>query len=289
PKDRNIAMVYQTFALYPHMTVFDNIANPLKAKKMDRNEIKRKVEEEAEFLGIKELLSRYPRELSGGEMQRVALARALVREAEVYLLDEPLTNLDYKLREKMREELKRIGKELTTTIIYATPDPVDALAITDEIMILINGEIKEGGLTRRVYERPKTLDVAKVFGTPPINLFRACIAKKGERTYLELPFMNIDITKWQNKLMDKEYIIGVRPHHLTISMEKPENKNYFEGKIALTHVIGSETICYVRIGDNEIKIHIPFIFRMKELGMKVYVTLNPEKMLIFNLEGERVI
>ncbi|MEM3713753.1 MAG: ABC transporter ATP-binding protein [Nitrososphaeria archaeon] len=290
PKDRNIAMVYQNFALYPHMTVYDNIANPLKAKRLSKEEINKKVNRVSETLGIQDLLSRYPRELSGGQAQRVAIARALVRDAELYLLDEPLTNLDYKIREAMREELKNMCKELSLTFIYASPDPLDALMMADQVAIINKGKLLQYGLTKEVYYSPQSIEVATIFGAPSINIFDAITKDEGEHLLLESQFFKIDVTKYKDKLFpNMKYKIGIRPHHLSFSKEIIAGTIAFPVEIYLTHVVGSETICYARSNGLEITIYVPYIYRITS-PEKTYAYFNPDRMLLFDsYTGLRVI
>jgi len=287
PKDRDIAMVYQTFALYPHMTVYENVANPLKAKKLPEEEIKKRVRKVTEFLKISHLLSRYPRELSGGEKQRVAIARALVREAKIYLFDEPLTNLDYKLRESARAELKRMCRELKSTIIYATPDPIDALTMSDYVYILLDGKIEQHGPTKKVYDSPANIEVAKCFSSPPINLINCDIRRKDNRLLLKTPFIEVDVTSWN--VSEGSYILGIKPHHIVISREKPKGEISFKGSLHLTYVIGSETIGYVEARGVDLTVHLPYIYRISG-RQEVWVSFNKDCLLLFDKEsGERVV
>lgn len=281
PKDRDVAMIYQTFALYPHMTVFDNIANPLRARNLSISEINERVKRITEFLRISHLLNRYPRELSGGEKQRVAMARALVREAKIYLMDEPLTNLDYKLREAARAELKRMSKELGCTIIYATPDPIDALAMSDYVYVLLEGKIVQGGLPREVYDLPKNIDVAKYFSFPAMNFIECTIKSKDDKLIIEMPFINIDFSEFKNEVSEGEYIIGIKPHELKMLKEPMGGEVSFNATLRLAYVIGSETIAYVDANGVELVIHLPFIYRIQR-PEDVKICLNPYRILIFD-------
>lgn len=292
PRDRNIAMIYQSYALYPNMTVYDNVANPLKARRLSKDQIDERVGKVLGFLGIAKLADRLPRELSGGEQQRVAIARGLVRDAAVYLLDEPLTNLDFKIREGMREELKRMCRDAGATILYATPDPLDVLAMADNVAVLVKGEIKQYGATREVYDQPDSVIVANLYGSPPINLIDCVARKKERRLVLESPFLDFDVTGHEGKIQtDSDYVIGVRPHHMTLRQDgTEEGKNVsFKGKMHLTHVIGSETLCYVTANDRDLVVHLPYIHRIESIR-DVVVDFLPEHALIFDKkEGSRVI
>lgn len=288
-KDRNVGMVYQTFALYPHMTVYDNISNPLKAKKMSKDEMDERVRGVTEFLKISHLLSRYPRELSGGEKQRVALGRCLVREAKLYLLDEPLTNLDYKLREDARIELRRMSSELGCTIIYATPDPIDALTMSEYIYVLLDGKVEQHGPTREVYDLPENMRVARCFSAPPTNLVN-CLFKKGdERLSIETSFVKIDISSWERKvsLAEDEYVLGIKPHQISISSEAERGKISFKAKLHLTYIVGSETIGYLDANGVDLTVHLPYIYRIQK-PQQVWASFSPENILLFNTVGERV-
>jgi len=284
PKYRNVAMVYQTFALYPHMKVFDNIANPLKAKGMKPDEIRRKVMDVAELLRIPHLLERYPRELSGGEMQRVALARAIVKEASVYLLDEPLTNLDYKLRERMREELRTMSRKMKFTIIYATSDPIDVLTMADQVAVILNGKILAQGPVQEVYERPCCVEVAAALSFPPINLIDAIVERRNGTLILKMPFAEIEGTRWADKLStERKYLIGIRPHQIVLLKDRSaEYDVVLEAKLHLAHVIGSETICYISINGYNLRILLPYIYRMTREEEKVFIGFNYDNLLIFD-------
>lgn len=280
PGKRNVALVYQTFALYPHMKVFDNIASPLKAKKISLSEIKEKVSHISDLLGIKHLLDRYPRELSGGEKQRVALARALVKEAKLYLFDEPLTNLDYKLRETARTELKKICKFFGATLIYATPDPIDALTMSDDTYILYNGKLLQGGPVRQVYDLVADINVARIFSYPSINLINVEIEVRNGKTYLKTPFINIELS---HTLDPGKYILGIRPQDLYIISEKdyPSSVNSFPARLHLTYIVGSETIAYAEAEGIELILHLPYIYRITE-PKNINISINTSRIFLFD-------
>ncbi|MEM2613018.1 MAG: ABC transporter ATP-binding protein [Nitrososphaerota archaeon] len=285
PTKRNIALVYQTFALYPHLKVFDNIASPLKAKKLSISEIKEKVSHISELLGIKHLLDRYPRELSGGEKQRVALARALVREAKLYLFDEPLTNLDYKLRETARTEFKKICKLFRATLIYATPDPIDALTMSDDTYVLYNGKLLQGGPVRQVYDLVTDIDVAKIFSYPSINLINAEVEVKDSKTYLKTPFISIELSFTLNP---GKYILGIRPQDLCIISEKDYQSpsNSFRARLHLTYIVGSETIAYAEVEGIDLILHLPYIYRISE-SKNIMISINTDRIFLFDEKSLR--
>jgi len=286
PKDRNIALVYQTFALYPHMKVYDNIASPLKAKKLPSAEIRRRVREVSEFLNIHHLLDRYPRELSGGEKQRVAIARALVRDAKIYLFDEPLTNLDYKLREAARTELKKMCKSLKVTILYATPDPIDALAMSDNVYILFRGRLLQSGPPREVYNLPNDINVAKVFSYPTINLIDANLEIRENKAVLITPFINIAFSTHVSALTEGRYLLAIRPHdlHVVFDGEDVSLANSFKARLYLTYVIGSETIAYADANGVTLALHLPYIYRITE-PKDVRIFIDVSKILLFDVKS----
>ncbi len=214
PKDRNIAMVFQNYALYPHMTVFENMAFGLKLRRYPKDEIRRRVEEAAEILGIKHLLNRRPRELSGGERQRVAVGRAIVRKPLVFLFDEPLSNLDAKMRVIMRTEIKRLHNRLKTTMVYVTHDQTEAMTMGDRICILRAGEIQQFDDPVTVYEKPANKFVAGFIGSPPMNFFNGKIVKKEGKYYFVGDGLNLRIAEsMYGKLkpyLNKDLIMGIR-------------------------------------------------------------------------------
>jgi multiple sugar transport system ATP-binding protein len=215
PRERRIAMVFQSYALYPHLSVYNNIAFPLKAQKVPKEQQRPKVEWAASLLGIGALLKRKPRELSGGERQRVALARAIVREPSVFLLDEPLSNLDAKLRASAREELEQFHKRVGTTTIYVTHDQVEAMAMGDRVMVLNNGVVRQIGTPTEVYDRPADTFVATFLGSPPMNL-----------------------------LDGGDSIVGFRPEHLLPMELVPNPVIHFRLRVQITEYLGAEWILY---------------------------------------------
>jgi glycerol transport system ATP-binding protein len=240
---RSVAMVYQFFINYPSFTVYDNIASPLKVAGLKKKDIDDRVHRFAEILQLTPVLNRLPRELSGGQKQRTALARALVKEAELVLLDEPLANLDYKLREELRDELPKLFADTGATVVYATSEPLEALMLGGYTATLKKGRLVEFGRTASIYRKPATLESAKVFSDPPINT--ASITKQGEMATLG------DVTSWKvpERLAaqpDGEYRIGLRPHHLL-----PEGTGVeVDGEVQIAEISGSESIIRVQVDGN---------------------------------------
>jgi len=224
PRERRIAMVFQSYALYPHLTVYKNIAFPLKAQKVPREKHKEKVEWAAGLLGITRLLQRKPRELSGGERQRVALARAIVREPSVFLLDEPLSNLDAKLRASAREELEHFHRRIGTTTIYVTHDQVEAMAMGDRVMVLHQGTVRQLGTPTEVYDQPADTFVATFLGSPPMNLVE-----------------------------DSDVIVGFRPEHVAPLQSTSGAVVKFHLRVQNVEYLGSEWIVYARVDNGQFK------------------------------------
>ena len=220
-KRRDMAMVFQSFALYPHLTTFQNLAYPLREMKLRRKEIDTRVRETAELLRITHTLDRKPASLSGGEQQRLAIGRAIIRRPRLFLFDEPLTNLDAKLRHDMRAEFKRLHRELGTTTLYATPDQLEALSIGERVAVIQHGQITQVDTPERLYVDPVDRHVASLIGDPPINLIKGTL-KLGGNTgpAIELPFMELDGNPWRERLQalesGTELLVGIRPHDLTL-------------------------------------------------------------------------
>ena len=211
PTERNVAVVFQDFALYPHLTAFDNIASPLKAKKLPDDEIRRRVEKIAKYLKIDHRLTHYPSELSGGERQRVAIARALIKEADVILLDEPLVRLDYKIREDMRTELYRLQKEIGKNIILITSDPFDAMSLGEKIAVVNSGRVFQEGSMQEIYERPVNIFVGRYFGAFEMNIVDGIVLRKAGKTILKTGAFEIEIGKKAGLLEDNVCLLYTSP------------------------------------------------------------------------------
>jgi ABC-type sugar transport system ATPase subunit len=253
PKDRNIGMVFQNYALFPHMNVFDNIAYPLKIRKQSQKEIMHKVTEIAKNLQTEELLSRKPNQISGGQQQRVALGRAMVQEPDVFLFDEPLSNLDAKLRTEARSFLKHIQKEMKTTAIYVTHDQKEAMAISDRIAILDKGIIMQIGAPREIYKNPENVFVAGFIGDPPMNLLDCFLKYNHNKTVLDFSQIKLDVSPIRDlvrgKVNDGEAMVfGIRPEDIAIEYEDVSLNN-IKGKVFVVERLGPETIIHVKIGD----------------------------------------
>ena len=243
PKDRDIAMVFQNYALYPHMSVYDNIAFSLKLKHVPKDEIDRKVREAAEILNITEYLDRKPRNLSGGQRQRVAIGRAIVREPKILLMDEPLSNLDAKLRNQMRAEIIKLRQKINTTFVYVTHDQTEAMTLGDRIVIMSDGYVQQIGTPQEVFDHPANLFVAEFIGTPKMNTFEGKLIKENDQYQLKIDDMVITPSeRIQKELAAKEtkpqdVIIGCRPEHIHI---KEKGADTLTVTVDVSEMMGSE-------------------------------------------------
>ena len=244
PKDRDIAMVFQNYALYPHMTVYDNIAFALKLRHTPKEEIDRKVKEAAEILDITQYLGRKPKALSGGQRQRVAIGRAIVREPQVLLMDEPLSNLDAKLRNQMRAEIIKLRQRIDTTFIYVTHDQTEAMTLGDRIVIMKDGEVQQIGTPQEVFNHPYNLFVAEFIGSPKMNIFDAKLVKANGKYAVELGGMTVELSAdkqealAKNNVAEQEIKLGVRPEHIVL-------EKGLSGKVDVSELMGSSVHLHV--------------------------------------------
>lgn len=293
PKDRDIAMVFQNYALYPHMTVFDNMAFGLKLRKFDKKEIEERVQNAAEILGLSEFLKRKPAALSGGQRQRVALGRAIVRDAKVFLMDEPLSNLDAKLRVSMRAEIAKLHQRLNTTTIYVTHDQTEAMTMADRLVIMKDGFIQQIGSPKEVYNHPKNVFVAGFIGSPAMNFFTVTFANgyitDGARLNIRVPEGKCKVLV-EKGYEGKELLFGIRPediHAEPIAIEAtPDSK--VKAEVVVSELLGAETMLYTKIGD------IEFVSRVdardfRKTGDIVELAFNVSKSHFFDKETEETI
>lgn len=258
PKDRDIAMVFQNYALYPHMTVYENMAFSLKLKKLTKDEIDKRVREAAGILDITEYLDRKPKALSGGQRQRVAIGRAIVREPQVFLMDEPLSNLDAKLRNQMRSEIIKLRQRIDTTFIYVTHDQTEAMTLGDRIVIMKDGFIQQIGTPREVFEHPANLFVAGFIGMPQMNFFEdAELVKEGDTVKVKLQNALIVLDAEKSKVlaakMDgaaKKVVAGIRPVH--IHLAETAGEHTMEGVVDVSEMMGSEIHLHVNAGGKDV-------------------------------------
>jgi len=283
-KDRNIAMVFQSYALYPHMSVNENIAFPLKIRKVPKEEINRRVRESADLLGISELLDRKPKELSGGQRQRVALGRAIVRNPDVFLMDEPLSNLDAKLRVYMRAELKRLHRRLETTLIYVTHDQVEAMTMSDRVAIMNKGKLQQVDAPNAVYCHPRNAWVAGFVGSPSMN-FLDCtysdaeaggILDAGEFS-LKIPEAVADLIRKSN--VGPEVVLGIRPEDIVV--EKRAGPDTVEASIYVVEPIGDSVVVDAQIGKDIVKAKAAASFQ-GNIEERVYLRFNLDRIHVFD-------
>ena len=284
PKDRNIAMVFQSYALYPHMNVFDNIAFPLKIRHTNKSEIQQRVKEAADTLEIGSLLKRKPKELSGGQRQRVALGRAIVRKPDVFLMDEPLSNLDAKLRVYMRAELKRLQKRLDTTLIYVTHDQVEAMTMSDRIAIMNEGRLEQLDNPENTYFCPTNLWVAGFIGSPPMNFFECTLVEKDGGGALDASEFQVPLSKENFAVIRKDasasdLVLGVRPEDMKVT--KHSVPNGIQAKVYVTEPIGDSVIVDTRIGGTLVRAKTDPSFQAR-LDDTIYLTFDTEKMHVFD-------
>lgn len=293
PKDRDIAMVFQNYALYPHMSVYDNMAFGLKLRKMDKDEIKERVTEAAEMLGLADLLDRKPAALSGGQRQRVALGRAVVREAKVFLMDEPLSNLDAKLRVQMRKEIAELHERIGTNTIYVTHDQTEAMTMADRIVIMKDGIIQQIGAPKEVYDYPVNVFVGSFIGSPAMNFFDVRLEGSeiiiGDELRLQVAKPHLKLLQEQG-YDGKDIIFGIRPDD--IHAEQIALDTYSESKInvniTVSELTGAENILYCKLAGTE------FVARVDarqsyDAGEQIELALNMGKAHFFDKDTEKVI
>lgn len=281
-RERNLAMVYQQFINYPSFSVFDNIASPLRIKRVPEAEVKKRVLEMAERLHITPYLQRSPAELSGGQQQRTALARALIKDAGLLLLDEPLVNLDYKLREELRTELTELFSEGKTTVVYATTEPLEALQLGGHIAVLHEGQLLQRGNTLEVFNAPNSIQAARTFSDPPINLMHARLDAGTAQleTGLAIP---LTPAQMQAVAPHKEVVAGLRAHSLRLEQRHIEDFA-IEAEVELAEISGSETFVHVHCGPIALVAQLPGVHNL-ELGTSCCMYCRPEDLFLFAADG----
>ena len=295
PKDRDIAMVFQSYALYPHMTVYDNIAFSLKLKKVPKDEIDKKVREAAEILGITQYLERKPKALSGGQRQRVAIGRAIVREPKVLLMDEPLSNLDAKLRNQMRAEIIKLRNRIHTTFIYVTHDQTEAMTLGDRIVIMKDGFVQQVGTPQEVFDHPKNLFVAGFIGMPVMNFFDARLERDGSGYYVSVYGTRIDLPEDKQEILKsrntepQEITLGIRPDHVTLA--KPGDTGTLPATVDVTELMGATIHMHVDINGKDAIVILPTVDLSSEqknlgYGAKIDIALNGNVVHMFSKETE---
>ncbi len=290
PKDRDIAMVFQSYALYPHMSVYKNMAFGLRNRKVPKDEIDKKVKAAAKILDIEDYLNRKPRALSGGQRQRVALGRAMVREPAVFLLDEPLSNLDAKLRTEMRSRILMLHKELKTTFVYVTHDQTEAMTMADRIVVMKDGVIQQFDTPQMLYNHPKNTFVAGFIGSPQMNMIDAIIKRVDNCFYAEFSGYSIKLPKRMNEKLiayeNKNIILGIRPENMSVSKEKGEN--VIKLHIDIAEMTGADYFLYGKLNNKKIIANVASNQNIQ--SEKDYlIKLDIDRIHIFDKINERLI
>ena len=296
PKDRDIAMVFQNYALYPHMTVYDNMAFGLKLRKTPKPEIQRRVNEAAKILNIEPLLDRKPKALSGGQRQRVAMGRAIVREPKVFLMDEPLSNLDAKLRVQMRTEISKLHQRLQTTFIYVTHDQIEAMTLGTRIVVMKDGLVQQVDSPINLYTKPNNLFVASFIGSPQMNFIDATAVKEGSDVYLKFAEFKIKLNAEKGKAVedkgyiDKEVVMGIRPEdvHDEEGFIANSPDTTVTANVELTELLGAEVYLYLSIGGNSATARVDPRSKAK-VGDNIKLAFDGNQIHVFDKETEGVI
>jgi multiple sugar transport system ATP-binding protein len=296
PRDRDIAMVFQNYALYPHMSVYDNIAFPLKMRKESKRNIQEKVEKISKLLEISQLIHRKPKELSGGQMQRVALGRALVREPKVFLMDEPLSNLDAKMRAYMRTEIKKLQKKVGITTIYITHDQIEAMSMADRIAIMDHGLIQQVGTPQEVYSKPSNTFVAGFIGSPPMNFLECEVSHSNSHLLFEISgslvrsessaLRNVFDRLYREEESPAKVTLGIRPRDINIGSDQLHSDLTIECILSFVEMLGDDTVLEVNIGKNSMKVLTSSMttdtHQNLSVGQHVLIGISHEKLHFFN-------
>lgn len=291
PKDRDIAMVFQNYALYPHLTVYDNMAFALKLRKLPKGEIDKKVKEAARILDLEKLLDRKPKALSGGQRQRVALGRAIVRNPKVFLMDEPLSNLDAKLRTSMRTEITKLHQQLGTTFIYVTHDQVEAMTMADRIVVMKDGLVQQIATPQDIYDAPANKFVAGFMGAPQMNFIDVKLVEKDGEIHAINDHVNIALNKGECQAIisggyiGKEVTLGIRPEDIHIEDVFIDNStdSTFEATVEISELMGAEIYAYLKLGEYTITARFDGRYRIK-LGDKLKLAMDKHRIHIFDKE-----
>jgi multiple sugar transport system ATP-binding protein len=284
PKDRDIAMVFQNYALYPHMTVYDNMAFSLKLAKAPKDEIQRRVQQAAEILGLQQFLARYPRQLSGGQRQRVAMGRAIVRDPQVFLFDEPLSNLDAKLRVQMRTEIKELHQRLKTTSVYVTHDQIEAMTMADRIVVMHDGVVEQIGEPLDLYDKPSNLFVAGFIGSPAMNFIDATIRRNGDASAVAADGTHLPLPPAAGGRDGQQIVYGIRPEHLDLT----NGGGGLPAEVVVVEPTGAEILVFTHLAGQEVAV----VFKERHLfspGDKINLTPHAGTIHLFDKEtGDRI-
>ncbi len=283
PRDRDIAMVFQSYALYPHMTVAQNLGFGLRMRGVPKHTILTQVLETSRLLGIEDLLNRKPKELSGGQRQRVAMGRALVRRPRLFLLDEPLSNLDARLRAKVRLELKQLHNHIQSTIVYVTHDQVEAMTLGDQVVVMRDGEVHQVGRPDEIYAHPEDTFVATFIGSPEMNMLRGRLEKKDDRHYFKGAGLSFDLSGYQMDEQGGEVEVGIRPEDIGIGGGET---SLLRARIEMIMNVGSENYIHARIGQESLTIRAPKGAAFRP-GADIPLIIYPDRLHIFR-NGRRI-
>jgi len=291
PRDRDVAMVFQNYALYQHMSVYDNLAFGLRNKRVPESDIREAIDSAAEILGLHELLKRRPRQLSGGQQQRVALGRCLVRNPLVFLFDEPLSNLDAKLRAQMRIEIKRLHAKVPTTSVFVTHDQVEAMTLGDRVVVMRDGRVQQVGTPLAVYAKPVNRFVAGFIGAPAMNFVDVTIAGEGGTLFAHSPALKLAVTESSRRVLEgwqgRQVILGMRPEHLVLG-EGAAGRG-FDAKVEVVEQLGSEILLETRVGDQRVAVARVVAETPVAAGDHVRLSVQPGRLHFFDPETEAVI
>ncbi len=287
PKDRDIAMVFQNYALYPHMTNYENMAFGLKLRNMPKKEIDERVNNAAEILGLTQLLKNKPKELSGGQRQRIALGRAIVRDPKVFLMDEPLSNLDAKLRVQTRAEISKLHQRLKTTFIYVTHDQTEAMTMGTRIVVLKDGHVMQVDSPTNLYEHPANKFVGSFIGSPQMNFLGGSLENREDETVFVYSGGSISITSekaaklHEKKFVGKEVTLGIRPEHIGVEVNQPPEGNPNRALVEVTELLGSETYLFVKAGEEDLVARIDPSIKVA-VGDVVTLLPDPQRVHLFD-------
>jgi multiple sugar transport system ATP-binding protein len=291
PKDRDVAMVFQNYALYQHMSVYDNLAFGLRNKKVAEDKIRNEIDRAVGILGLSELLQRKPRQLSGGQQQRVALGRCIVRNPRVFLFDEPLSNLDAKLRTQMRLEIKRLRSRVPTTSVFVTHDQVEAMTLGDRVVVMMDGRIQQAGTPLEVYSNPTNRFVAGFIGAPSMNFLPVKISEEKSGLFADAPSLRLPLSPAHNRRLagwrDKDVIMGIRPEHLSLGNGIPQS--CFDAGVEVIEQLGSEIVLETRVGDARVTVARVDPQTHLAIGEKIPLSVQPERLHFFDPTTEAAI
>ena len=294
PKDRDIAMVFQSYALYPHMSVYDNMAFGLKLRKMDKSEIDRRVREASKILGLDDMLDRKPKALSGGQRQRVAVGRAIVRNPQVFLMDEPLSNLDAKLRVSARASISKLHKDLQTTFVYVTHDQVEAMTMGDRIAVMSKGILQQCASPRQLYEEPDNIFVAGFIGSPSMNFFDSTLVNEDGNYIIDTGNFRVRVPEQNKKIyrdyVGKQVVFGVRPEHIYSADYAPPGiiPSGIKGRIDVVELLGHELHLHATAGSNSFVATVDTRVK-KTIGEMIELVIDMSRMQLFDKTTEKAI